>query len=392
MKKILIVTRSMYKKGGVETALLNMLDNISPLYDIDLLCFSLSDEYKKEIQKIGKNIKIISSNFGLELLGKEQGFFSKYTITYYLRVFLVVFTRIFGNRFVFSIILKSKKIDKNYDYAISYMQAAGKNILSDGNNQFVLENVKANKKIVVIHSDYKREGFDNKYHVNLYSQFDEIIAVSGCCKKQIIECVPEFEKKTSVLHNFYNVKDIKNRAKEQEIVFDYNVINFITVARLSEEKGIFRMLNVIKKLVEMNIKNFRWHVIGGGGLYEEIVKLVKNSNIEEYVLLYGEKDNPYPYILNSDFLLVCSKYEAAPMVIGEAQILGIPVVSTETLSSREQIDDGKNGFVCDNSEEGIFDMLCGLLKKPEMIKELRPIADKDYNDQSLKELEKIMPR
>ena len=51
MKKILIVTRSMYKNGGVESSLLNLLDEVGSMYDIDVLAFAISNDYKDKLKK-----------------------------------------------------------------------------------------------------------------------------------------------------------------------------------------------------------------------------------------------------------------------------------------------------------------------------------------------------
>ena len=60
-------------------------------------------------------------------------------------------------------------------------------------------------------------------------------------------------------------------------------------------------------------------------------------------------------------------YEAAPMVIGEANILGTPVLSTKTLSSTEQISDGVTGVICENSEEGLLVSLKKILENTELL-------------------------
>ena len=46
MKKILIVTRSMYKNGGVESSLLNLLDEVGSMYDVNVLDFAISNDNK----------------------------------------------------------------------------------------------------------------------------------------------------------------------------------------------------------------------------------------------------------------------------------------------------------------------------------------------------------
>ena len=69
------------------------------------------------------------------------------------------------------------------------------------------------------------------------------------------------------------------------------------------------------------------------------------------------KKNPFPYVAKADVFLLPSFHEAAPMVFGECWALGIPVISTETSSAREMVEENKIGIVCQNSEEGIYKAL-----------------------------------
>lgn len=383
MKKILIVTRSMYKNGGVESSLLNLLDEVGSMYDIDVLAFAISNDYK---DKLKKKANIIETNRWLELLGKEQSYYSKKDIFYYIRFLLVIFCRFFGNSLVLKYVLNSAKIKKHYDVAISYIQAASKFALSDGNNQFVIDYILSDEKMVFIHSDYEHENFNNSYHNSLYKRFDKIVTVSENCKKKIIKCVPDLASKIYVVHNFYSIDKIKNESKLFVPNYDKNKMNFVTVARLSEEKGILRMLDVLRRL--KNKKNFVWNIVGNGNQYEEIVNKINTYHLQDYVILYGEQNNPYPYILNSDLLIVCSKYEAAPMVIGEAQILNVPVLSTDTLSANEQIQNNITGLICENSENGLYDMLSNILENHSILDKISNNLSNYLNDNS-KQLEEF---
>ena len=383
MKKILIVRRSMYKNGGVESSLLNLLDEVGSMYDIDVLAFAISNDYK---DKLKKKANIIETNRWLELLGKEQSYYSKKDIFYYIRFLLVIFCRFFGNSLVLKYVLNSAKIKKHYDVAISYIQAASKFALSDGNNQFVIDYILSDEKMVFIHSDYEHENFNNSYHNNLYKRFDKIVTVSENCKKKIIKCVPDLASKIYVVHNFYSIDKIKNESKLFVPNYDKNKMNFVTVARLSEEKGILRMLDVLRRL--KNKKNFVWNIVGNGNQYEEIVNKINTYHLQDYVILYGEQNNPYPYILNSDLLIVCSKYEAAPMVIGEAQILNVPVLSTDTLSANEQIQNNITGLICENSENGLYDVLSNILENHSILNKISNNLSNYLNDNS-KQLEEF---
>ena len=79
--------------------------------------------------------------------------------------------------------------------------------------------------------------------------------------------------------------------------------------------------------------------------------------MKNIVFLIGEKENPYPYIKKARAFLLPSYHEAAPMVYGESAALGVPIVSTDTCSALELVNDRNLGMVVNNDEIGIKDGL-----------------------------------
>jgi len=73
----------------------------------------------------------------------------------------------------------------------------------------------------------------------------------------------------------------------------------------------------------------------------------------------GEKDNPYPYIKQSKLLVCTSVSEACPLVINEARILHVPVVTTDFGSAPEFINSGFDGMIAslDNLKNAIEEMI-----------------------------------
>ena len=57
------------------------------------------------------------------------------------------------------------------------------------------------------------------------------------------------------------------------------------------------------------------------------------------------------------------------MVIGEAACLGTPILTTETSSAREMVEQPGLGWVCENTVEGIRTGLEELLSRPEALQE-----------------------
>jgi glycosyltransferase involved in cell wall biosynthesis len=77
--------------------------------------------------------------------------------------------------------------------------------------------------------------------------------------------------------------------------------------------------------------------VGGGPEKSRLEAKVKALGMEGRVVFESEQLNPYRYMAGADYLLVPSLHEAAPLVFDEAHALGLPVISSDTLSAREML-------------------------------------------------------
>jgi len=106
--------------------------------------------------------------------------------------------------------------------------------------------------------------------------------------------------------------------------------------------------------------------------------------LQENITLVGSKVNPFPHIKAADLLMLCTYFEAAPMVFGEAMTLGVPVLTTNTVSAADLISD--KGFVCGNNEKGIYVCIAEILSNAEQVAGKKDsIANYCYPNDEIKE-------
>lgn len=74
----------------------------------------------------------------------------------------------------------------------------------------------------------------------------------------------------------------------------------------------------------------------------------------DYVTLWGMQENPYKYINSADVFICSSHYEGYGLVVAEALILGKPVISTNVSGPAEILENGKYGYLVENSTEGLY--------------------------------------
>lgn len=376
-KKILIVSDNMHI-GGIQKALLEMLKKIENDYDIVLLLFQAKG---KLLEEVPKSVKVIETKSSYQYLGDAQGAWSG--VKKYKRGFLALLTKIFGFRAVsFLLNVSTKKSKEEFDVAIAYTHNSHYKSFHGGVANYTLFKVKAKKKLCFIHCDYLRSKTYNAYNNKIYQKFDKIVCVSKSVKEGFVNLLPNMASKTAVLYNALDEKRIIRLSQENTFKYDDKYINFLSVARLSQEKGIDRAIRAFSKV---GLKNGRYYVVGDGKEFENLKNLIAEKNLTDRVFLLGEKKNPYSYMKGANYLLVPSFHEAAPCVVQEAQLLNLPIITTDTLSAKEFIVSPNDGLVVENTdagiEEGIRKALDGTLPIREKESKERPYTNflQDFN-------------
>lgn len=368
--KTLIVIDNL-NTGGVATSLYNFLHYAEEYMDIDLLVF---DMQSIDYSRIPANIKLLKSDSRLSILGVSQkDMFYRSFFNSLKRLFYVLVSRIINGEFARSIMLSKISRLGSYDLAISYAQDNAWKSLSKGCVDYVVKNVDSKRKATFIHCDYSNFGGYDKRQEKTLSQLDDIICVSESCKISFIKMFPNLREKCDVIENFINIKQVVGMSKAFDTGFESEKY-FVTVCRLSEEKGLLRTINIWKLLKPINKYNYKWLIVGDGPDRKKIEKAIRLNHLESSVILVGNQHNPYPYVRNAKLFVLVSFHEAAPMVFGESAALGIPIFATETCSAREIVESRKWGVVVSNNNRGICEGLSTILENGQ-IPELTPQLD-----------------
>ena len=157
---------------------------------------------------------------------------------------------------------------------------------------------------------------------------------------------------------------------------------------VGDKNRLFFQLTVYDK----GYKNIKWYIIGYGEdeiLYKE---LIKKYNLEQNFILLGKKINPYPYMKKCDLYVQPSRYEGKAVTVGEARILGRPVLITNYPTAKSQLNNGFDGYITDMSVDGIVKGIEKLYNDNELRFRLeKNCMDTDYsNGHELKKLYEII--
>jgi glycosyltransferase involved in cell wall biosynthesis len=202
--------------------------------------------------------------------------------------------------------------------------------------------------------------------------FDQFVGVSDVATRSLLTYQPWCSERVKTIRNCIDKKHIKqdSRSLQTDIVSSPDRINIITVARLTNEKGIDRAIRVHKRLKNEGF-DFRWYIIGDGDRRNKLETEALNAGLKGKFIFLGMKDNPYPYMKAADFLVMPSYSEAGPLVTTEALCLGCPPVATKVGSVSQQIKSGINGLVVDNSDQALYEGIKMLLKNKAQLETIK---------------------
>lgn len=252
-----------------------------------------------------------------------------------------------------------------YDVAISYSQGIP--------TFYVAEKINANKKIAWVNTDYRLNSKEKTFQERYYNLYKNIIIVSDSSKEIFLETFPKYKEKTKVIYDINNYDFIKKMSLVNEEYIEklnqFKGIKIITLARLTEEKRLDRVLNAAKRLKETNI-DFKWLILGEGKLENKLKLEIKKKNLKENIILLGLKVNPYPYIKACDIYVQTSDLEGFGLAIAEARMLNKPVVTTRFDAVFNQMIHEKNGLVVDMNSEAVFNGIMRLINDESLRKNI----------------------
>lgn len=371
MKKIIIVNNNM-KVGGVQKSLYNLLWTIKDQYDVTLYLFHDGGAYE-----LPPNVKVLRCDGAFRYFGLSQS--QCRGNEKYKRAILRLICRYFRRPTAVKLMrLAQKKTEGHYDCAIAYLQNGNIHNLYGGVQDFVINCIDATKKVAFLHCDYVRSGANAPCNNRLIAKFDRIAACSDGCRSSFEQIMPEKKEKCITVRNMHRFEELRALAQKNPVVYPTDRPNVLMVTRLAHEKGVERALTAVAYAKEHGVR-IRLHVVGNGAMEKQMHALSRELRLEDDVIFYGEQTNPYRFMLRADLLLMTSFYEAAPMVIDEALALGLPTLTTKTTSALEMI--GQNGWICENSQEGISAMLCRVLSDRETLTQMKKrLREKDTDN------------
>lgn len=338
--------------GGGTSSLSSLYDAIKKDYEISVLLLT-----KQGLADVSYKNVIINPGFFLEL------FYSDFTCSRGIKKFLVGIFRLFSRLlYKFGINVEkmiAKKYQRRYserDIVIPFGEGMATRFAQYFDNCY---------KSAWIHFEISKNPYSPQIE-ELYSKFDNVVVVSDLIAEQLGIKYPILAAKIVGIHNIVDV-DRVSRLSGEDIpeMYEDNVVNIISIGRLSQVKRFSQIPSIALDLKKKGLK-FKWRILGPECDISEkdaLLSGIDNYNLSNEVEWLGNRTNPYPYLKKSDIFVMLSITEACPMVITEARILDVPIVSTDYKTSFEFINNGLDGIIA--PIERISDEIFTLANNPE---------------------------
>lgn len=365
MKSKLLFVMPSLNCGGAEKSLISLLGSLDyTKYEVDLLLFKREGIF---LSKVPNEINILEEPkgyiyFDMPIKKALVGFLKKNRMN------------LISPRIISGYIFKTDEnparcdqrvwphlskaldvLDKEYDAAIGYLERSP--------IYYIIEKVKAQKKIGWIHTNYSNSGMDEKIDRPYFTQLDHIVTVSEECKKSLFTKFEDAFSKISIINNILSPETVRKMAGVpiEDLRTTENSLNIVTVSRLCHVKGIDLAISACKRLVEKGMK-VKWYVIGVGSSEEDenYRRMVNDFGIENSFIFLGLKENPYPYVKMADIYVQPSRYEGKSIAIEEAKILTKPIIITNFSTAKDQVIHDYNGMVVKKTGSDIAEGVCRL--------------------------------
>lgn len=359
-KKILVVQGSL-QAGGAEKATVSFLNTLpQERYEVDLMLSSRTGLFYKQVPEW---VNIIDAPYPFNCLAHKPvdwRFYIKHSP--FMWVKKVIRTYIAKHQSKFHLIQSLWKqwrddipvFDKEYDIAYGGQEGCA--------NYYIIDNVKANRKILWIHSDYEKLKYVDDFDRTYFKRASVVATMSPKARDILQKHFPESADHIWFLENITNGSMIRKMAAEEINDDRFKLVegvNLVSVGRLSLPKNFGRAVRVASVLKKRGVV-FHWTIVGEGPLRSTLESQAKELGVDDVVSFIGLRSNPYQYVSKSDILVVTSDYEGRSIAIDESQVLGVPVITTNYPTAKDAVVDGETGLICDMTPEAIADAVMRL--------------------------------
>ena len=363
-KKIAIYNGQLYM-GGIERVLINYLEKLAkePELDITLIIKENIPEKNIFLNEVPDNIKVVFIKSEEmcrntdRLRGDKKSFISRLQYQWAL----------FYERIVMKNWVKEHFKNNKYHTVVDFDMSLSKYV------QEVKQDV-----VAWVHFTLKGR---KKKRVKLFREkcehYKKIVVICDDMKDELIELMPEYTEKVVRIYNPMDFETIKKKAEDESELSesDKTLLKdryFIAVSRLVAGKNRVALVEIYSELKKKGVSQ-KLYILGDGEDKSNIERKIAELNLQNDVLLLGNRKNPFPFMKNAELFLHTSMGEGLPTVFVEAMLCDTVVVAYDCPTGpREILADGKAGGLIElNNKEAFEEKVLAILEDDSLQKDIK---------------------
>ncbi|MGL4628093.1 MAG: glycosyltransferase [Cetobacterium sp.] len=346
-KKIAIYNGQLYM-GGIERVLINYLEKLAkePELDITLIIKENIPEKNIFLNEVPDNIKVVFIKSEEmcrntdRLRGDKKSFISRLQYQWAL----------FYERIVMKNWVKEHFKNNKYHTVVDFDMSLSKYV------QEVKQDV-----VAWVHFTLKGR---KKKRVKLFREkceyYKKIVVICDDMKDELVELMPEYTEKVVRIYNPMDFETIKKKSEDESELSesDKSLLKdgyFIAVSRLVAGKNRVALVEIYSELKKKGVSQ-KLYILGDGEDKPNIERKITELNLQNDVLLLGNRRNPFPFMKNAELFLHTSMGEGLPTVFVEAMLCDTVVVAYDCPTGpREILADGKAGGLIELNNKVAFE-------------------------------------
>lgn len=352
MKRVFILNDKV-KGGGAEIVMRDIINHLHGKYDLTVMTFD--DDVQAARDVFPEDVEYIPAKIRDNPYGRKNP----------LHYLYAIYSRLRGAY------IRRKK----YDIVIAN---------KEGPCMIFAAKMKASRKLAWIHADYRyvywtKNCFKAGGEVKCMRRFDQVVCVSEAAREGVKSLIGD-PGNLCVAYNPIDYRSIrKNALAATPIERNKNIPLFVSVGRVVKQKNYLTLAKVCARL--SRVFAFELWIVGDGAQRAEIESFLKQEDCS-CVKILGMQDNPYQYLSKADCFVNSSLGESYCLVIQEALVLGVPVLTTRCPAIEESCDT-KFGMIVDCDEASIENGLRRILEDPNCLDSYRKRITAEYAAEEL---------
>lgn len=239
--------------------------------------------------------------------------------------------------------------------------------------------------VATLHTQYHRDfertlgkhsplvKFMLKYILKTYNNADSVWTVSNASKKYLRDYgytgeIKVIRNATDFVYPEIAPELIKTVNEKYGLEGQENL--FLFVGRMALYKNINLILEAVRILKDEGA-DFKMVFVGDGFDLKEIKSNAKKLNILDKCLFTGgikDRQLLQGFYLRSDLFIFPSTFDMASICKCEAAAHKLASLVVKDSCSAEEVVDGENGFLCEESAESLASVMLKLIKEPSLMK------------------------